>query len=86
MASTATIETLLQQGALTEEEVQAAVNAWLATPSATRIPVGPYELIVGTLLRQNGFLAKTMRDPDASEGLKKAALRKVLLQGRPEKR
>ncbi|GJE45443.1 hypothetical protein AEGHOMDF_4638 [Methylobacterium soli] len=86
MTTPVTIETLLQQGALTEEEVQSAVNAWLATPSTTRIPVGSYELTVGTLLRQNGFLAKTMRDPDASEGLKKAALRKVLLRGRPEKR
>ncbi|KAB1072877.1 hypothetical protein [Methylobacterium soli] len=86
MTNPATIETLLQQGALTEEEVQSAVNAWLAMPSATRIPVGSHEVVVGTLLRQNGFLAKTMRDPDASEGLKKAALRKVLLRGRPEKR
>jgi len=54
--------------------------------STTLVPIGSYEVTVGTVLRQNGFLAKTIRDPDASEGLKKAALRKALLQGKPEKR
>lgn len=86
MTTHATTEKLLQQGALTDDEVRAAVDAWFTSPSITRFAVGStYELSVGSALRRNGFLAKTMRDPEASEGLKKAALRKALLQGRPEK-
>ena len=85
MTTSQTIENLLQNGALTENEVRTGVEAWFAAPSTARVAIGAYEVTVGTVLRQNKFLAKTMRDPEASEGLKKAALRKVLLKGRPEK-
>ena len=90
-----TVGDLLRQGLITEADVSAAVDEWLAAPGRTRLGVGQsHRLNIGTSLKQNaflgktlrrnGFLGKTLRDPEASEGLKRAALRKAILLAHPE--
>ncbi|WP_170268037.1 hypothetical protein [Methylobacterium oxalidis] len=45
-----------------------------------------YVLNLTGFLRMQTFVAKTLRDPDASQTLKKAALNKVIRTARLEKR
>ncbi|WP_336488245.1 hypothetical protein [Methylobacterium nigriterrae] len=87
MAPNETIDELLRQGSLTQLDVDAAVDAAAADPSVGRLNVGAaHALNMIAFLRSHSFVAKTLRDPEASEGLKKAALRKVILKARVEKR
>ena len=82
-----TIGELLRQGLISQDEVNAAVEAAAAAPSAKYVPVGSaYSLNLMNFLRAHAFVGRTLRDPDASLGLKKAALRKVILKARLEKR
>lgn len=87
MTSAQTVEALLRQGSLSQQEVDAAVDAAVADPSIGRLNVGAeYALNMIAFLRSQSFVAKTLRDPEASVGLKKAALRKVMPKARLEKR
>ncbi|GJE44090.1 hypothetical protein AEGHOMDF_3276 [Methylobacterium soli] len=87
MTSAQTIEALLRQGCLSQQDVDAAVDAAAADPSVGRLNVGAeYALNMIAFLRSQSFVAKTLRDPEASMGLKKAALRKVMPKARLEKR
>jgi hypothetical protein len=86
MTKNPTVGDLLKQGRVTEDDVRAAVEALLSGPATRHLAVGQtYRLYVGSSLRQGGFLGKTLRDPEASEGLKRAACRKAILLARPEK-
>ena len=87
MTTDSTIGELLRQGLISQDEVNAAVETAAATPSAKHVPVGrAYSLNLLNYLRAHAFVGRTLRDPDASLGLKKAALRKVILKARLEKR
>jgi len=72
-----------KQGLVTEDDVSALVDAAVAIPSAKRLDVGEaYTLNLANFLRAHAFVGKTLRDSDASEALKKAALRKAILKAR----
>jgi len=87
MSTDLTIGDLLKQGLVTEDDVHALIDAAVATPSAKRLDVGEaYALNLANFLRAHAFVGKTLRDPDASEGLKKAALRKSILKARLQMR
>ena len=78
-----TIGELLRQGLISQDEVDAAVDAAAATPSTRHVPVGrAYSLNLLNFLRAHTFTSRILRAPDASQGLKKAALRKVILTAR----
>ena len=82
-----TIGELLRQGLISQDDVDAAVDAAVSAPSTMHLPVGEaYKLNLTAFLRTRAFVSKTLRDPDASRGLKKAALRKVILTARLQNR
>lgn len=82
-----TIGELLRQGLISQGDLDAAVDAAAAAPSTKYVPVGrAYSLNLLNYLRAHAFVGRTLRDPDASLGLKKAALRKVILKARVDKR
>ncbi|GEP07386.1 hypothetical protein [Methylobacterium oxalidis] len=87
MATDQTIDVLLRQGILFQTDVDAAVDAIIATPSNRILPVGAaHTLNLTRFLRTHAFVGKTLRDPDASHTLKKAALNKVILMAQLERR
>ncbi|GEP07778.1 hypothetical protein MOX02_58160 [Methylobacterium oxalidis] len=87
MTGDQTISVLLRQGLISQSDVDAAVDAVAAAPSTRTLPVGDaYVLNLTGFLRMQTFVAKTLRDPDASQTLKKAALNKVIRTARLEKR
>ena len=82
-----TIGELLRQGLISQDDVDAAVDAAAAAPSTKHVPVGGgYLLNLLNFLRAHTFTSRILRDPDASQSLKKAALRKVIQMARVEKR
>ncbi|WP_336490952.1 hypothetical protein [Methylobacterium nigriterrae] len=87
MTTNQTVNELLEQGLISQEDVAAAVDAAAVAPSTRLLPVGmAYTLNLASFLRVHPFVAKTLRDPDASQTLKRAALSKVILTARLEAR
>ncbi|GEP04460.1 hypothetical protein [Methylobacterium oxalidis] len=87
MATDRTINVLLRQGLLSQGDVDAVSDAIIATPSSRLVPVGAaHTLNLTRFLRTHAFVGKTLRDPDASLTLKKAALNKVILMAQLEVR
>ena len=87
-ASALTTGDLLAQSLVTEDDLTAAVNAYLTDPSTTRqFPLGAaYTLNLIAAVRVHKYAGRTLNDPDASDSLKRAAVRKAILLAQPEKR
>ena len=85
MDTDTTIGELLRQGLISQGDVDAVVAAGVSATPARLLPIGEARTLnLAKFLRAHSFVGKTLRDPDASEGLKRAALRKVILQVRLE--
>jgi hypothetical protein len=77
---------LLKQGLLTDAEVDAAVETFMADRKATLFVMGSvYQLNPQAAVKAHAFARDNLRNPEASPGLKRAAVRKAILQARPEK-
>jgi hypothetical protein len=87
-ASALTTGDLLAQSLVIEDDLTAAVNAYLTDPSTTRqFPLGAaYTLNLIAAVRVHKYVGRTLDDPDASDSLKRAAVRKAILLAQPEKR
>jgi hypothetical protein len=69
--TSSTVSDLLKQSLITVDEVNSVVDAIVAEPSARRLPVGDmHTLNVAGFLAARSFVGKTLREPDASAGLK----------------
>ncbi|GJE42741.1 hypothetical protein AEGHOMDF_1914 [Methylobacterium soli] len=84
MVKLPTIGELLQNGDISEDDLQAAISTCVSDPKLTHVVVGKaYRVTLGGTLKTSSFSGRTVRDPEASEGLKRAAVRKALLLARP---
>ena len=80
-----TIADLIKVGAVTSEAVDAAVATILADPRAGRFEIADNQHLDLTRIIRRNSVARTMKDPDASEGLKRGVLRKAILLAQPVK-
>ena len=82
----ASIGDLLEAGRITQTDIDAAVNAFLANPR-----VGLFELTLGCVVnltaavRADRHATATLKEPTARPGSKRAAVKSALLLARPIK-
>jgi len=87
MAEQPTIGELLRANVFSEDDVHAAVDAYLADPTTRwlRLP-GSYELDVADAVASNIAARETLRRPRPTEPVKRRVVRSAILRARPEKR
>ncbi|GEP06490.1 hypothetical protein MOX02_45280 [Methylobacterium oxalidis] len=86
MATDLTVGNLLKGGLVTAEEVQASVEAALVPPAPKLVPLGnAYHINVARIAHSAAFVGRILRDREASEGLKRAALRRAILAASAQK-
>ena len=86
MDTDATTADLLEQGLLTDAEVDAAVETFMSDPKATLFVMGSvYKLNPQAAVKAHAFARDNLRNPEASPGLRRAAVRKAILLARPKK-
>ncbi|MDR7040474.1 hypothetical protein J2X36_005257 [Methylobacterium sp. BE186] len=87
MADEHTTGGLFKAKAITEDEVFAAVDAYMADPTTALFIMGDgYGLDLNAAVRSHAWAAQTVANPDATDHLKRAAVRTAILLARPEKR
>ncbi|GJD97581.1 hypothetical protein OCOJLMKI_4813 [Methylobacterium iners] len=86
MAGPQTIGDLYKAELILEAEVAAAVDAYMDNPRTTTfVFAGGYSINLMAAVRAQPSAKKLINDPEASEGLKRAAVRKAILLARPVK-
>ena len=85
MGELPTIADLIKAGVVTSEHVDMAVVAVVANSRIGRFAIGKGLYLDLTRIIRRTSVAETMRDPNATEGLKRGVLRKAILQARPAK-
>ena len=84
--SSATTGELYKAKTLTEDEIGAAVDAYMADPTTTAFLFGDgYRIDLAEAVRSHEWAAVTVGTKDATEHLKRAAVRTAILLARPEK-
>ena len=84
MAEPQTTGELFKAKEILDEDIAAAVDAFMANPTgATAIPLGEgYELDAIAAVAASKFAREAMVSPDASDHLKRAAVRTAILLAR----
>lgn len=87
MAETPTSDALCRAKTIPEDDVVAAVDAFMADPTrATAFPMGDsYRLDLVAAVAASKFARETVISPDAAEHLKRAAVLTAILLARPSK-
>ena len=85
MAGTPTIGELYKAKVILEDAIEAAVDAFMADPTAaTAFPVGDsYKVDLVAAVAASKFAREAMVSPDAADHLKRAAVLTAILQARP---
>jgi hypothetical protein len=87
MAEQLTIGELLRANVFCEDDVQAAVDAYLADPTTRWLRLrGSYALDVAEAVGSNIAARETLRRPRPIEPVKRRVVRSAILRARPEKR
>ncbi|KAB1068747.1 hypothetical protein [Methylobacterium planeticum] len=87
MAESPTIGELYKAKAITADDVVAAVEAYMADPTTTLFVMGEgYGLNLSEAVRSHPWSRTTVASAEASDHLKRAAVRTAILLARPEKR
>ncbi|WP_132254418.1 hypothetical protein [Methylobacterium segetis] len=87
MAEQPTTGGLFKAKAITEDDVLAAVDAYLADPTTSLFLMGDgYGLDLDAAVRSHAWAAQTVFNAEATDHLKRAAVRTAILLARPEKR
>ena len=77
---------LFKAKAVTDADIAAAVDAYIADPSTKGFTLGNgYQLDLSETVRSNQFAALILQDPHANETHKQVAIRTAILLVRPEK-
>ena len=86
MAEPPTTADLLKQGLITDDDVDAAVDAFMGDPAVTTFIFRDVcRLDLRAAVKAYLFARNNLRNPEASPGLKRAATRKAILLARPER-
>ena len=86
MADPQTIGELFKAKLILEAEMAAAVEAYFADPKTAQfVFAGGYSIDLMSAVRAQPSAKKLISDPDASEGLKRGAIRRAILLARPVK-
>ena len=87
MAEYPTTSELLKAEAISEDNVQAAVSAYMADPSAQSVDLGSgYTSDLQAAIAASVLAKDLLSKPLPDEYLKRAAVRSAILLARPEKR
>ncbi|MDO9428476.1 MAG: hypothetical protein Q7T93_16790 [Methylobacterium sp.] len=77
---------LFKAKAVTDADIAAAVDAFMADPSTKGFALGgAYRIDLLETVNSNQFAALIMQDPHANETHKRVAIRTAILLARPEK-
>lgn len=86
MAENPTTGELYKAKAILEADVVAAVDAFMADPTTTLFVFGDgYQVDLAEAVRSHEWASVTVGTKDATEHLKRAAVRTAILLARPEK-
>lgn len=84
--SRATTGELYKAKRLTEEDIKAAVDAFMADPTATDFLFGDgYQIDLSQAVSAHEWASVTVANKDTTEHLRRAAVRTAILLARPEK-
>lgn len=86
MAQNPTTGELFKAKAVLEADVVAAVDTYMADPGTTAFLFGDgYRIDLAEAVRSHGWASVTVATKDATEHLKRIAVRTAILLARPEK-
>ncbi|MFG7486278.1 hypothetical protein [Methylorubrum rhodesianum] len=86
MAESPTVGELFKAKAVTDEQANAAVDAYLENPGTTAHPIADgYSLDLGAAVAGHAWASQVVANPESSPGLKRAAIRTAILLARAEK-
>ena len=81
-----TVGELFKAKAVTDEQVNAAVKAYLADPGTNAHPIADgYSLDLAAAVAGHGWASQVVASPESSPGLKRAAVRTAVLLARAQK-
>ena len=81
-----TVGELFKAKAVTDDEVNAAVEAYQEDPGATTHPIADgYSLDLAAAVAGHGWASQVVANPESSPGLKRAAVRTAILLARARK-
>lgn len=84
--SSPTIGELFKAKAVTDEQVNAAVDAYLAKPETDAHPITDgYSLDLAAAVAGHGWASQVVANPESSPGLKRGAVRTAILLARAQK-
>lgn len=82
-----TIGELFKTKAVTDKDVAAAVDAFMADPTTTLFMLGEgYGVDLAAAVAAQTWATKEMADPKATEHIRRHAVRTAILLARPEKK
>ena len=86
MADQKTTGDLRKAAEITDDEINAAVDAVLAKPKTGQYPIGGgYLLDLAAAVEAHGPSAKALADPEAKPGWRRTMARTAILMARPDK-
>lgn len=81
-----TVRELFKAKAVSDEQVNAAVDAYLAKPETNAHPIADcYVLDLTAAVAGHGWASQVVANPESSPGLKCAAIRTAILLSRAQK-
>ncbi|UYW33600.1 hypothetical protein [Methylorubrum extorquens] len=81
-----TVGELFKAKAVTDDEVNAAAEAYLADPDTASHPIADgYSLDLAAAVAGHGWASQVVANPESSPGLKRAATRTAILLARAQK-
>ncbi|EHP90081.1 hypothetical protein [Methylorubrum extorquens] len=84
--SDATAGELFKAKTVTDNQVNAAVDAYLADPcTTTHLIADGYSLDLGAAVAGHSWASQVVANPESSPGLKRAAIRTAILLARAQK-
>lgn len=84
--SSPTVGELFKAKAVTDDEVNAAVDAYHADPATSAHPIADgYSLDLAAAVAGHAWVSQVVGNPESSSGLKRAAVRTAILLARAEK-
>ncbi|ACK84655.1 hypothetical protein [Methylorubrum extorquens] len=84
--SSSTVGELFTAKAVTDDEVNAAVDAYQADPRTTAHPIADgYSLDLAAAVAGHGWASQVLANPESSPSLKRAAARTAILLARTQK-
>lgn len=86
MADSLSVGELFKAKAVTDEQVSAAVEAYLADPGTTAHPIADgYSLDLGEAVAGHRWASQVVANPESSPTLKRGAIRTAILLARAQK-